>query len=451
MTQAPLEQVDAAIVPLEQGLLRGALEVRHVYLHVGALADAVEAPDAAYPWNAVTVVDDTTMDTSRLPANLREADRAYYNYAVQRMRVVRWGDPDVSCDSLLAQEEKVVGSFIDGWILSRTLFGAPPFEPLDELVFARRAGLLRPLLARRSDPQVGACAGQWADENPERIAAYERMANLATRAGVEGRGELTIHAPLLELTKAEIIRRGLKFEWVANTRADCVDYPLLKHMHRAGCRRIYYGWESGSQRMLDVLVVSRHGAVQHVACLAGAHMRGDGLAGSRNQLQKALLVHLVDERRHHTGIEPLTSHGGYLLEGFSTRSLLMVSTLVMAAAGLWLWAQPEYGNWMLARALQGLALPALMTAVMTMLSVSVPREARALSAAPRTILFVSLNSTSSAALISALSNFLSRLIRWILITGSRPPMRAIRSGTISGRIMRSMILNTAAFSLTSRS
>jgi radical SAM superfamily enzyme YgiQ (UPF0313 family) len=51
----------------------------------------------------------------------------------------------------------------------------------------------------------------------------------------------------------EILRRKLKFEWIANTRADCVDYPLLKHMHRAGCRRIYYGWESGSQRMLDVL------------------------------------------------------------------------------------------------------------------------------------------------------------------------------------------------------
>jgi anaerobic magnesium-protoporphyrin IX monomethyl ester cyclase len=50
-----------------------------------------------------------------------------------------------------------------------------------------------------------------------------------------------------------ILARGLKFEWIANTRADCVDYPLLKHMHRAGCRRIYYGWESGSQRMLDVL------------------------------------------------------------------------------------------------------------------------------------------------------------------------------------------------------
>ncbi|MDG1498440.1 MAG: radical SAM protein [Planctomycetota bacterium] len=51
----------------------------------------------------------------------------------------------------------------------------------------------------------------------------------------------------------EILRRGLKFEWIANTRGDCVDYPLLKHMFRAGCRRIYYGWESGSQPMLDTL------------------------------------------------------------------------------------------------------------------------------------------------------------------------------------------------------
>jgi YNFM family putative membrane transporter len=75
------------------------------------------------------------------------------------------------------------------------------------------------------------------------------------------------------------------------------------------------------------------------------------------------------------GIMPVVY--GYLLEGFSTRSLLIVSTLVMAVSGLWLWAQPDYGNWTLARALQGLALPALMTAVMTMLSVSVPREARA--------------------------------------------------------------------------
>lgn len=47
------------------------------------------------------------------------------------------------------------------------------------------------------------------DCRPEYIAAYETMANLATKAGVEGEGRYRIHTPLIALTKAEIIRRGL--------------------------------------------------------------------------------------------------------------------------------------------------------------------------------------------------------------------------------------------------
>ena len=46
------------------------------------------------------------------------------------------------------------------------------------------------------------------DCRPEYIAAYERMANLATRAAVEGGQRVRIHTPLIALTKAEIIRRG---------------------------------------------------------------------------------------------------------------------------------------------------------------------------------------------------------------------------------------------------
>lgn len=45
------------------------------------------------------------------------------------------------------------------------------------------------------------------DCRPEYIAAFEAMARLATRAGVEGEA-LSIHAPLIDLSKAEIIRRG---------------------------------------------------------------------------------------------------------------------------------------------------------------------------------------------------------------------------------------------------
>jgi 7-cyano-7-deazaguanine synthase len=46
------------------------------------------------------------------------------------------------------------------------------------------------------------------DCRPEFIEAYERMANLATKAGVEGRTRLRIHTPLLHLTKAGIVKLG---------------------------------------------------------------------------------------------------------------------------------------------------------------------------------------------------------------------------------------------------
>ena len=47
------------------------------------------------------------------------------------------------------------------------------------------------------------------DCRPQYLEAFARMANLATRAGVEGEQALTIHAPLIRLTKAQIIREGL--------------------------------------------------------------------------------------------------------------------------------------------------------------------------------------------------------------------------------------------------
>jgi 7-cyano-7-deazaguanine synthase len=48
------------------------------------------------------------------------------------------------------------------------------------------------------------------DCRPEFIAAYEQLANLATKAGVEGRQHLRIHTPLIQLTKAATIALGLE-------------------------------------------------------------------------------------------------------------------------------------------------------------------------------------------------------------------------------------------------
>lgn len=61
------------------------------------------------------------------------------------------------------------------------------------------------------------------DCRPDYIAAFERLANLATKAGVEG-AHLTLHAPLIQLSKAGIIRQGLQLG---------VDYALTVSCYQA--------------------------------------------------------------------------------------------------------------------------------------------------------------------------------------------------------------------------
>ena len=67
------------------------------------------------------------------------------------------------------------------------------------------------------------------DCRPEFIAAFERMANLGTRAGVEGEG-FTVHTPLIDLTKADIVREAARLGLDAGMSWSCYDpTPDLKH------------------------------------------------------------------------------------------------------------------------------------------------------------------------------------------------------------------------------
>ena len=61
------------------------------------------------------------------------------------------------------------------------------------------------------------------DCRPEYIAAFERLANLATVAGVEGRQRYRIHTPLIQMTKAEIIRAGLALGVDYGLTSSCYD------------------------------------------------------------------------------------------------------------------------------------------------------------------------------------------------------------------------------------
>ena len=70
------------------------------------------------------------------------------------------------------------------------------------------------------------------DCRPEFVAAFERVANLATRTGVEGGAPFRIHAPLISLTKAQIIDNGLRLG---------VDYAQTVSCYQADDR----GWACG--------------------------------------------------------------------------------------------------------------------------------------------------------------------------------------------------------------
>jgi 7-cyano-7-deazaguanine synthase len=61
------------------------------------------------------------------------------------------------------------------------------------------------------------------DCRPEYIAAYEAMANLATKAGVEGTQSVSIHTPLISMTKAEIIQTGLRLGVDYSLTSSCYD------------------------------------------------------------------------------------------------------------------------------------------------------------------------------------------------------------------------------------
>jgi 7-cyano-7-deazaguanine synthase len=61
------------------------------------------------------------------------------------------------------------------------------------------------------------------DCRPEYIEAFERMANMATKAAVEGKQRVKIHTPLIHLTKAQIIRRGLDLGVDYSLTSSCYD------------------------------------------------------------------------------------------------------------------------------------------------------------------------------------------------------------------------------------
>ncbi len=102
---------------------------------------------------------------------------------------------------------------------------APTYVPARNTIFLSYALAWAEVLGA-GDIFIGVNAADHAgypDCRPEYIRAYETMANLATRFGTEGTHALRIHAPLIAMSKAQIIRRGLDLGVDFGLTSTCYD------------------------------------------------------------------------------------------------------------------------------------------------------------------------------------------------------------------------------------
>lgn len=167
--------------------LRSILEEDPAVIYYVGAGDPVSAgaAAAAYPWNAVTVRSDSAVRVET-PGNYREAGRAYQNYAVVRMEWIRSGGPTASCAASVEGEVERVSAFVDGWIVSRVLYGGPAFPPVDAFAFARDAGHLPALVVELGDTTLSErCRSRWRERHADAVAAYRAW----RRRAFEGGGE----------------------------------------------------------------------------------------------------------------------------------------------------------------------------------------------------------------------------------------------------------------------
>jgi anaerobic magnesium-protoporphyrin IX monomethyl ester cyclase len=95
----------------------------------------------------------------------------------------------------------------------------------------------------------------YAPRRPELVLA--EIEECVTRHGIREIDIFDYEFPIVNKRAREIceglIARNLDVTWACRARIDSVDRDMLELMHRAGCRRIYYGIESGNQQILDTL------------------------------------------------------------------------------------------------------------------------------------------------------------------------------------------------------
>ena len=140
------------------------------------------------------------------------------SHSVTRIDLRAFGGSALTSDAIEVPKDRDAGQMSHGIPVT--------YVPARNTIFLSFAVALAEVLGS-SDVFLGVNAVDYSgypDCRPEFIDAFERMANLATRAGVEGTTRLRVDAPLLAMTKGEIVRAGLGLGVDYSMTVSCYDH-----------------------------------------------------------------------------------------------------------------------------------------------------------------------------------------------------------------------------------
>lgn len=140
----------------------------------GFLVDVRLAADEVYPWEGLEISGDTVrvrLDPRAADARLPFEIYGHLHLMAHMGRQEEWL-PEAPAATGYALERAILSRTADAWLLGRTAFDTQPYQPLDELIYAKREGFLDAFIFTARPDEFGEARAKWARENPDQADAY---------------------------------------------------------------------------------------------------------------------------------------------------------------------------------------------------------------------------------------------------------------------------------------
>lgn len=140
----------------------------------GFMVETRLATDEVYPWEGLEISNDTVR--VRIDPRAADALLPFEIYGHLHLMAVMGKQeewlPEAPTATGYELERAILSRVADAWTLGRTVFDTQPYEPLDELIYAKQAGYLDAFIFTARPDEFGEARAEWARKNPDQAKAY---------------------------------------------------------------------------------------------------------------------------------------------------------------------------------------------------------------------------------------------------------------------------------------